>query len=771
MRSPFDPTEDDAWTIQAPVVDPLREGDIESRFAIGNGLLSVRGTRDMARGPAWTSSIGTIRPASWPRAYVAGLFDVPDIQPPVPVLMPVPDWLRLHVRVAGEMLAPPPVADGGEVQGRRVLDLRRGVLVVEWRQRIAAGVTVRVRSLRAASRADPALGLQLVEVAVEGEADEVELELEARFDLAGVGLDLAAIGADCGLWRDSRGEQELAMAADAALVVGVAQIAPARREPLAWVWRWRARAGEPALLARLVAAARGDGAARNPAGPARDALTAALAQGWRAVLAAHESAWTTRWQESGVEVAGDEAARQALRFAVYHLVSAANPADERVSVGARALTGDAYLGHVFWDTEIYLLPFYILTWPEAARALLMYRHHTLPAARARAASLGWRGAMYAWESADTGAETTPDHILDREGKTVPVLSGRQEHHITADVAHAVWHYWHATHDDEFLRGPGAEILVETARFWASRTVPGADGRRHIRRVIGPDEYHEGVDDNAFTNVMARRNLCRAAEAAELLQARWPADWAQLGVGAAEVAQWREVAAALVTGFDPRTGLYEQFAGFFALDEVDLGATREQAVQAARRLGRDGIARSQIIKQADVVALLVLLPDEAGQAAQLANLRCYEARCTHESSLSQVMHALLAARLGEDAMALRHFREADLQDLDGRVGASAGGVHIAALGGLWQVAVMGFGGLDWHGDTLHLAPRLPREWQGLDYAVHWRGRRLRVHVAQDGAVRVTLESGDGLTIAVHGTPVTLAPGRPDNVARPAAAAGS
>ena len=161
---------------------------------------------------------------------------------------------------------------------------------------------------------------------------------------------------------------------------------------------------------------------------------------------------------------------RALRFAIYHLNGAANPADERVSIGARALTGDSYLGHVFWDTEIYVLPFYVATWPEAARALLMYRYHTLPGARAKAVRMGWRGAMYAWESTDTGEETTPERLIGPNGDLIEVLCGTQEQHISADIAYAIWQYWEATGDDLFMVDAGAEILLETARFWASRAV-------------------------------------------------------------------------------------------------------------------------------------------------------------------------------------------------------------------------------------------------------------------------------------------------------------
>jgi trehalose/maltose hydrolase-like predicted phosphorylase len=329
------------------------------------------------------------------------------------------------------------------------------------------------------------------------------------------------------------------------------------------------------------------------------------------VLAAHEAAWNARWTASDILIEGDDETQQALRFAVYHLTSAANPEDDRVSIGARALTGDAYFGHVFWDTEIYLLPFYTAVWPEAARALLMYRFHTLPGPRAKAAHYGFKGALYAWESADTGMETTPERVVGSGGEAVDILTGRMEHHISADIAYAVSQYWRATGDDDFFVSAGAEILLDTARFWASRAVAEADGRRHIRYVIGPDEYHEDVDDNVFTNLMARWNIARALEAMDLLRAQRPdyavALRAKLALGDEELADWRDAIARIVTGLDPATGLYEQFAGFHALEPLDLAAYADRTVPMDVLIGRERTQRSQVVKQADVVALLALLP--------------------------------------------------------------------------------------------------------------------------------------------------------------------
>ena len=448
-----------------------------------------------------------------------------------------------------------------------------------------------------------------------------------------------------------------------------------------------------------------------------------------------------------------------MRFAVYHLNSAANPADERVSIGARALTGDDYRGHVFWDTEIFLLPFYVLTWPEAARSLLMYRFHTLDGARAKAAGMGWRGALYAWESADTGEETTPEQVIGPDRQVIDILCGKQEQHISADIAYAAWQYWQATGDEEFLLDGGAEILIETGRFWSSRAQLEADGRHHIRGVIGPDEYHEHVDDSAFTNVMARWNIRRALDVAALLRERWPERWTslscRLGLDDTEQRDWRNVAETMATGLEIKTGVYEQFEGFFALENIDLTNYAGRSVPMDVVLGRERISESQVIKQADVVALLGLLPEEFADDTAAENFRYYEPRCSHGSSLSGAMHGLVAARLGYTEMALRYFRQTAAIDLADTHVAIDGGVHIAALGGIWLTAVFGFAGLSLRSGGIALDPQLPPGWHSLSFGLQWRGRRLRIKIVPgEQVVKATLEAGEPMKLFVSGQPHEL-----------------
>jgi trehalose/maltose hydrolase-like predicted phosphorylase len=740
MDQDLAPTVDATWIFSVDGYDALQERSVESRFAISNGFLGVRGARSTTRGTRW------LVPA---RTYVAGLFDTFGTERVTPGLVPASDWLRIRILLPGGPLLWHP----GDVSSHRMtLDARRGVLLSNGRHLKAPDHDLRVQTLRLVSLSDRAIGLQLIRMEIEH--GETDITLEASFEGVELGLVTDRLDQDLGVWHTQHSGKQLGIATAPSLQIDGENLLPTLLGKLQWSWSWKTHPGQVVDFQRLVAIVRSD--TLDPTSEAREKLGRALQIGWRGVVAAHETAWVSRWQCSDVQIEGDPEAQRAVRFALYHLNSAANPADEHVSIGARALTGEDYCGHVFWDTEIYLLPFYTLTWPAAARALLMYRFNTLDGARAKAAGMGWRGALYAWESADTGAEMTPDHVIGPNHRVVDVLCGKQEQHISADVAYAVWHYWQATEDDAFLLDAGAEILLETARFWSSRAQPEDDGKSHIRGIIGPDEYHEHIDDNAYTNVMARWNIRRALEVALLLKQRWPARWATLatrvGLQEGDLTQWQSIAETMATGLDPETGLFEQFAGYFALKDIDLTEYAGRSVPMDVVLGRERTQKSQVVKQADVVALQGLLPAEFVHDTGARNFRYYEPRCSHGSSLSPAMHGLVAARLGDTEMALRFFRQTAAIDLAETQAAADGGIHIAALGGIWMLAVFGFAGVSLRADDIAIDPRLPAGWWSLVFRIQWRGRSLTVKIDQaEQLLRATLHTGEPMVLFVGGQP--------------------
>lgn len=755
----FRSSDDPNWLLETHTYIPALEHDIETRLAIGNGFLGIRGALDMPTR------------ASHPRTFVAGLF-APGGRASfnLPALTPVPEWMSIDISVDGKRLS---LDSSNVVWHRRLLDMRRGVVITEWSHRLANSQhVIRLRTLRLASATARNVTLHTTQVALTPEAGPVEIALhgapglrasttknhrQTKEKVSERGQDQIvepiydSMNVDDGilLMQVPGSARTIALAGATASWIDNKPASATKGDSLTPVWTWEGQSSQWATFARAVALALG-----HTADAPENQAAVALWRTWRepptALLQSHVHAWAERWAASDIVLEGDDEAQVALRFAMYHLISAADPTRNDVSIGARGLTGEGYLGHVFWDTDIFTLPFFTFTWPDAAQALLRYRYHTLPAARAKAARLGYRGALYAWESADTGDEVTPPYVDRPDGVVLPVRCGEQENHISADVAFAVWRYWQATGDDQFLLDAGAEILMETARFWASRTTGDAAGQRHINSVIGPDEYHEDVNDNAYTNEMARWNLEHGVETAALLAARWPARWTELserlGLSDAELASWTTCARLLVSPHSTPDGVIEQFAGYFAREDIMPTTQNPGGLPIDMLLGSDRVAGSQILKQADVLMLLALLGDQYSAREWEANFRYYAPRCAQGSSLSPAVHARIAAGFGDLAAAETYLRQAMRIDLSDTLGTSAHGVHMGALGGVWSAVVFGFLGLKFNQDSLYIDPHLLPSWQRLRIPVRWRGRRLIFDAIQKPlTIRIQLQEGTACTI--------------------------
>jgi trehalose/maltose hydrolase-like predicted phosphorylase len=625
-------------------------------------------------------------------------------------------------------------------QYRRRLDLRRAVLHVDTVFELAGGRMVEVRTRRCASQADLHLLVQEVEVCLANHSGEVFVD----FSLVDPDLTAnhphvvpAAEGAG-----DSDGAVEVQVLrtqasgftialASRAVRAGVPQ--PEGPDLEYGRWRGPAAIGQTLRFLRCTAVYTSRDTA-DPRAAAVGHLRALAPDRIAQAFDAHAERWRAIWEAADIDIAGSASTEQALRFNACHLISAADR-DPRISVGARALTGRAYEGHIFWDVEMFKLPFYLHTLPDVARHLLLYRHHTLDGARRRARELGGRGACYAWESTVTGDDVTPRAIrLKTTGKEIPIFTGTQQIHVTAGVAHAIWRYWEATRDEDFLRDAGLEILIETARFWTSRLVTGPRGW-HIRGVVGPDEYHHSVDDNAYTNWMARFNLEAAAEALAWAASRHPrahgALAERLGLEAPEPAAWRDAAAGLYCPGPDDRGVIEQFAGFFDLQPYALPAGERFKAPISRLFEWDAINRLQILKQADVLMLLHVFPDRFPREVVLANYRYYEPITDHGSSLSPGIHAAIAARLGLREDAERYWRESLWLDLSNSMSNSALGIHPACMGATWQALVWGFLGVRFTDDgpvpDAEAASRLPAAWRAVSMTLAWRGRPHRVTV--------------------------------------------
>jgi kojibiose phosphorylase len=742
----FDLTQDGRWLLQVDGWNPQQEASIEAVLALVNGY---QGTRAAVEEGSSVSS---------PATFLNGVFDAathlvaqaaatPEhqvIAAPTPELVVAPDWSRVRIMVDDQALT---LDSADLLEQRRTLDMRRGVTVREWRVRSGSGTT-RLRSLRCASLVDRHVLVQVLQITPEDWSGSLNLEAIVEGDVTNEGntqhlvnhLPETVDGGDLLTTYTSEKGIQITFATAATLQTGDSE--PVEGEDAstdtAIVRRWNSdvQQGTAYTLHKIVTVftTRDDPA---PAEPATERLQQAVSIGVAQLIEQSAAAWAERWATADVEIAGDETVQRQARFALYHLIGCANPDDERASPGARSLTGERYKGHVFWDTEIFVFPFFVYTHPPTARALLMYRYHTLPAARDKARALNYRGALYAWESTDTGVDVTPPFVYNAAGERLEILTGLQEHHISADIAYAAWQYWHATGDDAFMLDAGAEMIVEIARFWASRAEPGDDGRYHIRKVIGPDEFHEHADDNAYTNCMAQWSMRRGIEVVGWMKIHHPDRWQvlaqQVDFDESELATWREVAVRLINNFDPKTKLFEQHTGYFDLQEFDLESIEPRKQTMDVVLGWHRLQQTQVIKQADVVMLLFLLGHEYGHDVHEANFRFYEPRTSHDSSLSPSFHALAAARRGEMELAERYFARAANIDLAFSKGVTAaGGVHIATLGGMWQALVFGFGGMFTGGDEPRFEPHVPAHWGTLRFPIRWRGRQLRISASDNNA---------------------------------------
>ncbi|HEX5534677.1 MAG TPA: glycosyl hydrolase family 65 protein [Actinomycetales bacterium] len=648
---------DPAWVITVIDDAPMRRRADESVLALADGHTGTRGSVE-EDGPGTAAAV-----------FCAGLYTGLGSGQR---LLPCPSWSGI----------PAPGPTGSE---QRWLDLRTGVLL---RERISDD-GASYRSLRVAFATTPGL---------------VGLRAETTGTLPRTAvLDVSPVERDCRSGRIDR----VAWAQVRADPVGGVAVAGRQRRT-----RMGDGPGEVTTLEWLVGYVADPRQLPTVAG-AMARLEGAEHQGFGKLLGRHRRIWASRWKDADIELPDDLDLQRAVRFGLFHLMSSASDLGE-AAVGARGLTGPGYSGHVFWDADVFVLPALAAIAPRRARAMVEYRIRRLEAARAHAAASGRQGARFPWESARDGSDVTPrTGVLG--GRVVPILTGDQQEHITADVAWGAWQYARWTGDESLLLGPAAPLLVETARYWASRVRREADGTSHIDRVIGPDEYHVGVDDNAFTNVMARWNLRVGADVAERA--------AGCPVAPGEVQLWRDIADGLVDGFDAETCLYEQFAGYDELEPLLVGDVATPPVAADLLLGQERVTASQLIKQPDVLMLHHMVPAEVEPGSLAPNLAFYGPRTSHGSSLSPGIHASLCARAGQTAEAQEYLRTACLLDLADTTGVTASGLHLATFGAMWQAIAFGFLGMYWDGAALRVEPRLPDEWTRFSLRCRVRGRRL------------------------------------------------
>ena len=446
------------------------------------------------------------------------------------------------------------------------------------------------------------------------------------------------------------------------------------------------------------------------------------------LLEPQQEAWQQFWNVADVLIEGDDKDQLGIRYNIYQLRINASLHDSRYSIAAKGLTGFGYRGHIFHDTEIFMLPFFTYVMPAVARNLLLYRYHTLPAAREKARNNGYKGAQYAWESTLSGEETTPGSIIHPEtGEVIPVLNGSLELHITSSVAHATYNYWTVTADDEFMRDYGAEIIISAAQFWVSRVEKHPEHNDYeLTNVIGPDEWHEHVNNNAFTNYMARWNIQQGLQTLQWLAEHAPQKaqqlMAQLQLNEQDLQQWRDVVEHMRIPYDPKTHLFEQFDNYFKLQMLDQSKFRGRTDSYQGILGVQGIQKYSVIKQADVLMLLTVMDSDFDLETKRANWDYYYPLTDHDygSSLTPAFHVILACELNKANEAYELFVKGNLVDLENLRGNTPEGIHTACCGAVWQAAIFGFAGLHQTPNGYAINPHLPDKWTRLAFTCLEKG---------------------------------------------------
>ncbi len=522
------------------------------------------------------------------------------------------------------------------------------------------------------------------------------------------------------------------------------------------VFRVQARAGVPTRVTKLVSYHTSRGVpARELVDRCRRTLDRAQARGVDAVRAEQRAWLDAFWERSDVRIAGHDDLQQATRWCLFQLAQASARADG-LGVPAKGMTGSGYSGHYFWDTEIYVLPFLAYTSPLWARNALRMRYLMLPAARRRAFQLNEAGALFPWRT------------INGEEASAYYAAGTAQYHINADICYALATYVRATGDQEFLFREGVDIAVETARLWATlgfwrSSNGGLDGEGetfHIHGVTGPDEYTTVVNDNLFTNVMARFNLRFAArtvrEMAEIDGEVYRQMVERLALEPGEPESWERAAEAMHIPFSPALGIHPQDHVFLEREIWDLENTPPDKRPLLLHFHPLVIYRYQVLKQADVVLALFLQGNHFSDEDKLADFEYYDPLTTGDSTLSAVVQAILAAEVGYQDLALQYFRDAIFVDLADLHHNAADGVHVASAGGVWTALVSGFGGMRDHFGELSFDPRLPAEWPELSFVLHWHGTRLDVTVTKD---RLTVRAGEGDPVAfsVRGVGYVVGPG--------------
>lgn len=749
VKIPFTP-----WEV---VEEGLQEENnlyFESNFTLGNGYMGVRGLLE----EGFPREMET-----YPGTYLSGVYD--NFSGPYVELVNCPDFFHSEVMV-GEYPMIPTKENTDEY--KRVLNMKDGTLTREFVWTAPDGSRTRIYWQRFLSMDNVHLACQRFQAKPLNHSHTIVLKTGLTSDvfnrrqqdypplkeiIPNYHLDFlgAGISPNSGSWMSAQTKTrktELAFCVHVKSVEGGSFRSYTIENGVMLEFTFAGAPGKCVGMDKVVSIYTSrDGSAPLPQALTDDGTMASTTSvrgdgSYDSLLVGHRVAWEKRWQYADIKIEGDDSAQQGVRFNLFHLIQANARDNDRVSLAAKLLSHTRYQGNAFWDTETFMFPFYLYTDPQAAKNLLLYRYHLLPAAKERAREHFLKGAMFPWCSADDGSEQCQTWEY-----------GDCEIHITADVAYAFDQYVKATGDMDFFYDYAVEIYVETARFWASRVnLDERSGCYVLVAVKGPDEYCAVTNNNMYTNYMAAYNLRLAVKAVKHYEAKEPERWQELAgrlaFDPAEIGQWNEIADGMAQNWDEKNpDLLIQDDTFLMQPEEDLAPFADRKKPVLEILGYEHVMRVQILRQTDVVLLQYLLDEEFTKAQKLAAFLYYEPITTHDSSLSYNTHCIMAAELGMTEKAEDYFYKSCRLDLDDEFDVVRSGLHGAAMGGTYMTVVNGFAGLRLVDGKVSLKPYLPKHWKSLTFFLHIQGRILEVTVTGQGT-ELHLVEGESLTVLLH-----------------------
>ena len=737
----------DPWSIIEEGFNPSYSRVSESVFSLANESMGVRGYFDE------DGSIDSLR-----GAYINGVYDIEKLPRSyrgiidhTHFMIPTADWLMTTITLDGEKL------DLGLVRFRdfrRVLNMRTGTLIRSFIWETGTGKELRLTFLRFTDMVHRERAYQRITMEALNFSGEIEFSSGLSFDVIHEGYRKC-------FWQETHAEAEADMLmlqsrttfsgqevyAGAILSIPGGFVPEKEGKAVRGKGVIRLHRGESCTIDKQVVLLFSGSTGETLWKQGKTALTNCRGTATEEALAAQESYWEAYWKISDIQIEASgtetketaEAEQQGIHFCSFQLAQTYNGGSMRHNIGAKGMTGEAYNGHAFWDTEACCLPFYLFTNPEAAKDLLLFRYNTLPMAQERAKMLDCKGACYpiATLNGDEACSLWQHASLQLQPGTA--------------VAYGIWHYVHLTGDDSFLWQYGAEMLLYIARFLASRAARGGlAGQYGFYGVMGPDEFHMMVNNNAYTNYMGKRALDYAAQTLQRMRKEQPEAWTALMKKAAlepdEPERWMKIAEEMYIPC-AENGLIEQHDGFFDLPHTEINDIPISEFPLYEHWSYDRIYRTDMIKQPDVLMMLYLYNSSFSRETKRVNYDYYEPKTIHESSLSPAIHSILAAELDKMDDAVRFFGYATRLDLDNYNRNTREGLHVTSIAMAWANIVYGFAGLRSDGEILRFAPRMPDRWKQLDFSLVCHGRVVRIRMEQACTV-FRLAEGDPMTVQVY-----------------------